>query len=234
MINSYFEYALINCRTHVITSVCERYQLKEKLIESVNKEWGEYKGITYDRNMLLSIQSLFEPEGVLDEGCYSGDSLILFDRCVSVYSSIRESLRKDKLVDYDSLFNSLVDICWLVASVYNSNMKNDKYVILLSNQKDIRDSAKSFLESVYVKAIQNHNEMVYITEAINAKKEHPLFTGLYDNQFEESEYYIQSNMTQKELLHIKNMHKSDCRTNLSMYYCLTATAVLAENIRRLG
>ena len=234
MTNTYFEYALSNCKSQVIKRVCERYSTKGKLIESVENEWGDYRRIISDRAVLQAIQTLFGSRGILDESFYSADSLVLYERCASVYSEIMCSWRKENAIEYERLFNSLIDICWLIASTYSSNTRKERYVILLSDQNIIHDSIRSFLESVYETAISDHNEGVYISEGINAKKEHLFFPWLYDNRFDQSMYYIRSDMTSRDLQYRKDEYVMDCRTRLSIYYSLTATAALAENIRRFG
>ncbi len=234
MTNTYFEYALSSCKSQVIKRFCERYSTKNKLIESVDKEWGEYRWIINDRSVLQAIQTLFGQRGILDESFYLSDSLVLYERCVSTYSEIMSSWRKDNAIEYERLFDSLIDICWLIASTFCSDTRKERYVILLSDQNILQDSIKSFLESVYVTAIRDHNEGVYISEGINAKKEHLFFPWLYDNQYDQSIYYIRSDMTSRDLQYRKDEYVMDCRTSLSIYYSLTATIVLADNIRRFA
>lgn len=234
MTNTYFEYALSNCRSNVIKNVCEHYTLKNKLLESVDKEWNMYFGITSDRSVLHSIQSLFGHEGYLYREFYSGDSKHLYNRCLSVYSDIMKTWKENKIIEYERLFDSLVDICWLIASIYNSENKNARGVILLSNHNTIRESMKLFLKQVYIDAINNHKECSYISEGIKAKRQHIILPWLYDNEYEESMYYIKSNMTPRELEQHMHDYAFNCTTSLSIYYSLTATVALAENIRRYG
>lgn len=232
MADTYFNYTLSNCESLIIKNICERFPTIIKLKSSASNDWIEYKEILCDSEIVRAISVFFEQSKEHDIGIYLGDSQIIYNRCNSAFLHLREEWGKGKVLDYDRLFDILVDVNWILASRYDSIQNNQRYVYLLSDQSRMRKAIRLFLDTVYVSAINYHNESIYVTEGIEAKKQHPFIPWLYDNQYNESYKYIRSDITLKELQEGKTFCKNACRNNLTMYYCLTATAALAESIRR--
>ena len=158
--------------------------------------------------------------------------MIIYTRCKESLDDIRTNWRNRKVLDYDALFNVLVDLCWLLASNSFSERNRHSNVALLSNHDQINKSLSSYLDALYNAAINEHNESVYVSEGINAKNEHPIIPTLYDNCYEESMRYIRSDSTRSELQDLKGQYEHWCNYHLSLYYGLTATAALADQIFR--
>ena len=232
MPNTYFEYTLSKCKSHLTKNVCARYSSLTKLLKSPEEEWGEYKRIKQDYELLDAIEGLLGSEELCHETYFTGDSLSLYNRCKTTLSVILLKWKKRENLEYDSLFDALTELCWLLASALNSKQCNKRYVVLLSDPNQINDSIKTFLDNVYSQAVNAHNETVYITEGIDAKKEHKWIPALYDNEFRESDKYIQSVWSIKELEKERALYKQACSSHLALYYGLTATAVLAYNYQR--
>ena len=232
MADSYFEYTLSKCRSSIIKMVCTRYEVKQKLQKSVTEEWNTYAGIISDRELLLNV-SEFLKSGELFRCCYVyGDSERLYNRCMSSMRNILTDYRNSKSVTYDRLFDALTDVCWLIASVSASEQNRLDKVVLLSNQKQINIALKDYLELLYVAAIHEHNESVFVGEGIQAKNEHPFLPFRYDYKYQESARYVNSNLTPSELKEIQRQQQDFCTKHLTIYYGLTVTAALADNIRK--
>lgn len=232
MADSYFEYTLSKCKSSVIKTVCARYQLKQWLQKSVKEEWSNYGEITNDSELIYEVAELFRRGELLRCCDVNGDSRIIYDRCISSILDIRINWRNGNGLDYDNLFDALADVCWMVASVYASERGRKENVILLCNQKQINESLRDYLEFLYDAAIHEHNESVYIGEGIQAKNEHPFLRYKYEYKYAESLRYINSDLTIQELENRKQLQKGFCSRHLTLYYGLTATAALADNIRK--
>ena len=232
MTDTYFDYVLSKCKTQRIRRVCERYSTREQLQKSVTETWNDHSSIIKDGELLFALRDLFQ-NGKLFRVCnVTGDSLIVFNRCKKSLDDIRTKWCNRGGLDYDALFNMLVELCWLLASNAVSERSGYRNVILLSNHDQLNKSLRSFLDRLYDAALKEYNESVYIGEGISAKSEHPIIPALYDNRYEESMRYIRSDSTRSELQDTKDQYEYWCNYHLALYYGLTATAALADQIYR--
>ena len=207
MADTYFDYVLSKCRSQGIKRVCERYSTRAQLQKSVTETWNDYPSIIKDGKLLFALRDLFQ-NGELFRACnVTGDSLIVFNRCKESLDDIRTNWRNRVGLNYGTLFNVLVDLCWLLASNAFSERNGYRTVVLLNNHDQLNESLRSFLDFLYDVAIKNHNESVYVGEGINAKNEHPLIPALYDNRYEESMRYIRSDSTPSELQDAKGQYE---------------------------
>lgn len=232
MAKSYFDYALSQYKTQAINKICKRFQTKSGLKKSAIEVWKEYPSITDDSELMHDISLFLSRDVVNGASDVMDDSLELYNRCETTFEQMNHSWKTSGYINYDALFDCLVDLCWLLASVSFSNRNHNRDIKLLDNRDQIRDSLCLVLESIYVDAIRNHNESVYISEGIRAKNEHPFMPTLYKNQYPESEAYIRSDYTRSELLDAKREHEYQCNYFLTIYYALTATAAFSDDVWR--
>lgn len=229
---TYFEYALSKNKKHTIKNVCKRYQLPIQLKRSMGEDWKNYENITNDSDLIYAISDSLRSWNIIKQCDFAGDSLDLYNRCLNSFGEIKRNWYSRKQLDYDRLFDVLVDICWLFASIRHSERENERYVKLLSNIDQICDSIKEYLEDQYEMAIQYHNESVFIGEGIAAKREHMIFPGLYEYQYEQSRKYIHSSDTVDGLIGLKEDNQYLCQKCLTVYYELTITCGLAYAVLR--
>ena len=232
MADTYFDYVLSKCKFQSIDRVCNSFSLRALLQKSVTETWNNYPSIVRDEDLLFALRALFQEQGDFMACNILGDSMIVYNRCKDSLDKIRTTWLRKEGLNYDSLFNALVDLCWLMASKANCERNGYRDVILLSNLDQINESLRSYLDYFYDLAIKAHNETIYISEGINAKTEHPFIPILYNNIHKESLYYICSNCTPLDLQNEKSQYESQCRYHLTLYYGLTATAALADYILR--
>ena len=232
MADTYFEYTLSKCRSSLISTICTRFQTKQKLLKSLEEEWKGYTGLTSNSTLVRTINEVLRNENFIRFQDVLGDSKIIYDRCEESFRLIRDNWRKGNRLDYDRLFDTLVDFCWLAASGEHCRQSHDRTIILLYQQTEIRDSLREYLDSLYTAAIEFHNDSVYMVEGRNAKIEHPWVPSRYNNKYPESSRYINSQWTVDQLLDMQQQCKDKCSGYLTTYYVLTATAALANNIRR--
>lgn len=232
MSDTYFEYTLLQCRSQKISNVCSRFSIRKRLLDSISEEWGGYNRIIRDYELMDAVDDIFR-FGEITKGCGANEDFSnLYSRCESDYYALRRAWKNREGLDYDRLFDALVELCWLIASAYNSNQSNNRYIVLLDNRKQIVESVKLYLDDLYANAIQDHNESVYIAEAIRHKKEHTLAPSFFDSQYPQSDWYIREGWTTKALEYEQQNFKTRCSLQLAQYYGLTATAALADNIGR--
>ena len=216
MADSYFDYVLSKCGLQRIRRVCKRYTTRAQLQKSVTETWNDHPSIIKDADLLYALSDLFQDREMFRVCDVVGDSLIIYNRCKDSLNDIRTNWLNKQGLDYDALFNVLVDLCWLLASNAFSERNGSRIVTLLSNHDQINESLYSFLDFLYDAAIKEHNESVYVGEGINAKNEHPFIPALYDNRYEESKRYIRSDLTRSELQGTKSQYEYWCNYHLTL------------------
>ena len=132
MAGTYFDYVLSKCRSQGIKRVCERYTIRAHLQKSVTETWNDHPSILKDGDLLYALRDLFQDREMLQVCDVAGDSMILYTRCKKSLDGIRTSWRNREGLDYDALFNVLVDLCWLLASKAFSERNGYRTVTLLS------------------------------------------------------------------------------------------------------
>ena len=208
MANTYFDYVLSQCRAQRISDICEVVSTRRALMEKANSGFNGCNNITADWRLFETVKVCLDNHGIIDPNTLGRDALEIYNRCRAVAFS-------DGSINYKRFFDMLVDYNWLQASIQNAKNEPSRCIDLLSDPIRMRSSLKEYLLCVYNGAVQDNNECVYIDEAIQAKGK--LFTGLFPFQHEES-------MQQDKR---ENSHKE-----MALFFGLTATAALAENIRR--
>lgn len=232
MAENYFEYIKERYGSAVIKNVCKKYPVMGKLAASANTEWENYSDVLKDSELLYSIADIFRSKELLGYQKPSKDYERLYDRCETVQKSIRRIFRENGKLDYDQLFDSIVDLCWLIASFENSSSDPREDIILLSNMGDIPKCFANYMDWEYERAIEYHNRSVYIQEAIDYKKEKSIITRLQKEIYKESWQYIREGWTKRDLEQELWDCRNICSRHLTRYYCFTVTMALAEKIRR--
>jgi len=223
MADTYFDYTLSKCRRQGISNVCEKFSTCNELIDIANSEYIRCKNITADWRLYEALEKCFNNPEIINPQLLGKDALIIYRRC-------SDSIFSENRLNYDRLFDALVEVNWLLASIYNSENIKLSHVVLLSNPAIINKALKGYLHNVFKDSIQYSLECEYIKEAKQAKKK--ILTGLYPFQYEESKYYVYNNFTMEELDQIWGHSKMDSLKKRSLYLGLTATAALADNIQK--
>lgn len=223
MAGTYFDYIILQCRTQGVGSVCAVVSTRKALMGKANSGFNGCNNITADWRLFETVKVCLDNHGIIDPNPLSRDALEVYNRCRAVVFA-------DSSINYDRFFDLLVDFNWLQASIQNAKNESSRYVDLLSNPIKIRSSLKEYLLGVYNDAIRDSNECVYIGEAIQAKGK--IFTGLYPFQYEESRYYASLDFTTSDLESMQQDKKENSHKGMALFFGLTATAALAENIRK--
>lgn len=222
MANTYFDYVLSQCRTQGISAICEVVSTRKALTDMANSGFNGCKNITADWRLTETVEDCLYNHRKIDPNALSRDALEIYNRCRAISFSDG--------INYDRLFDMLVDFNWLQASIQNAKKEPPRSIELLSDPIRIRCSLKEYLLDVYTGAVQDSNDCVYIDEAIQAKGK--FFTGLFPFKHEESRYYASPDFITSDLRSIQQDRRENSHKGMALFFGLTATAALAENIRR--
>ena len=223
MADTYFNYVLSQCRIQRINSVCDVVSTRKALEEMANSAYNGCNNITADWRLLETVKICLDNYEIIDPNSLDRDSLDIYNRCRTIAFS-------DGSINYDCLFDMLVEFNWLQASINNAKKEQTKCVELLSDPIMIQYSLKEYLLGVYTVAVQDWNEYVFISEAIQARRK--LFTGIFPFKYEESKYYISPDFSFSELESLQHKRRESSHKRIALFFGLTATAARAEDIIR--
>lgn len=227
MINTYFDYVISQCRLAGIGSICAVYPTRKTLIENANKSFSGCKNVTADWRLLNVVSVCLQNHDIIEPNILNQDALSIYERCQRLFLQSRTF----DSAEYNKYFDGLVDLCWLLASVQITKENNQRTCILESDPSKIREYLKRYLLELYNSSITDFNECVFIQEAMNARKK--FFSGLYDFQYEESKKYLSyQDFSITDLDELLDEYKENSISKMALFYGLTATSALAENIRR--
>ena len=225
MSESYFEYTLLQCRSQVIKNVCNVFSIRRELIKKAHDSFNGYDNITTDRRLFKSAGICFQNHSIIDPDKLNNDALIVYTRC-------KDALLSEELLDYDQWFNFLTEVNWLFASIQYANQTNSRRIMLLSDLEIIRGCLRDYLQELYDSAVEYSNECVYINEALRARQR--ILTGLYPFEHEESRQYLSPDISYSYLESLLNELREESIGKMALFYGLTATAALENEVRRFS
>lgn len=225
MSESYFEYTLLQCRSQVIKNVCNVFSIRRELIKKAHDSFNGYDNITNDRRLFKSVGICFQNHSIIGPDKLNHDSLIVYTRC-------KDALLSEELLDYDQWFNFLTEVNWLFASIQYANQTNSRRIMLLSDLEIIRGCLRDYLQELYDSAVEYSNECVYINEALRARQR--ILTGLYPFEHEESRRYLSPDISYSYLESLLNELREKSIGKMALFYGLTATAALENEVRRFS
>ena len=225
MAETYFDYALSQCRLPSISAVCSVDLTRKALQERATKGFNGCSNITADWRLLKTVSVCLQNQDIINSNQLDADAMTIYERCRDVFLS-------DIKIGYERCFDYLNELNWLFASVQNSKEKNQRHITLLTDPFEIDKFIKSHLLELYNSAVRDSNECIYIKEALQARKK--IFSGLYDFQYEESRYYLSQEFLPSELEQMEIDYRDNSICKMALFFGLTATAAFAENIRRFG
>jgi len=223
MAETYFGYAVSQCRIPSIKSVCSVYSTLKELKDRAAEGFNGSSSVTADRRLFNTVSGCLKNKEIINPNRFDMDALTIYERC-------RERVFSGNRMGYESWFDNLIDINWLLASIQNADENNHRGVSLLIAQDKVDYYIREYLLNLYNSAVQDNNECVYLKEAMQAKRK--LFSGLYDFQYEESKKYLSSDFQYSDLEQREYEYRDESICKMSMFLGLTATAVLEKNIRR--
>ena len=128
-----------------------------------------------------------------------------------------------------------MDLNWLLASVESAERGQ---VQLLVNPNEIEIALRKHLAKLHESALLDSKECLYIREAREARKK--FFIGFFKFQYDESRKYTAMDegfhflISDRELDDLEENFNDNSISKMTLFFGLTATAALAEDIRRFG
>lgn len=225
MANTYFDYALSQCQMPSISTVCSVDSTRKALQERAAKGFNGCSNVTADWRLLNTVFVCLQNQDIINSSRLEADSMTIYERCRGAFLS-------DCRIGYESCFDHLTELNWLLASIQNAKENNQRLISLLIDPAKINEFIKAHLLELYNSAVHDNNECVYIREALHARKK--FFSDLYDFRYEESRYYLSQEFLHSDLEQMESEYRDNSICKMALFYGLTATAALAENIRRFG
>ena len=225
MADTYFDYALSQCRMPSISAICSVDSTQKELRERAAKGYNGCSNITADWRLLKVVSVCLQNQDIINVNQLDADARTIYERC-------REIFLADNRIGYERCFDYLTELNWVLASIQNAKENNQQRIKLLIDPAKIDKFIKSYLFELYNSAVRDNNEGDYIKEALQARKK--FFSGLYDFQHEESKYYLSPEFLHSDLKQMENDYKDSSISKMALFYGLTATAALATSIRRFG
>lgn len=222
MAESYFEYVLLQCLISSIDTVCRVDSTIEALKERASKGFNGCRNIIDDCRMNKSVLGILQKTTIIDPKRLDDDAKTIYERCKDFFL---ENCEKE----YERYFDHLVDINWILASIQNAKETKQRHVTLLTDPSKISHAIKSYLFELYISAEHDKNKSDYIADALQARKKP--FSGL-SYHYEESRKYLSQDYSNYELEQMESNYRNNSICKMTLFYELTATAALAENIRR--
>lgn len=228
MQDTYFDHILSRYKGKSIALVSSVFPTKDKLQEAAREEFNGCRNIITDCRLIDAAMLFLKNSDLGDTRSLSVDTKIVFDRCWDRFQQMRESIRAREAVNYDFLFDTMVDCCWLASSMQYSREKNSGRINLLDDPNQIRVFLRLFLKSLHNFAISEMNEWTRISEAMKPKWQ--IFMGLCPDP--EVQKYLSRDLSHSDLERMLEERKDNSMNKMALFYGLTATSALAENIRR--
>jgi len=208
-----------------ISAVCGVDSTRKALQERAAKGVNGCGNVTADWRLLKTVSVCLQNQDIINTSQLDADARIIYERCREVFLS-------DSRIGYEECFDHLNELNWLLASIQSAKENNWRHAALLVDPVKINEFIKSYLLELYNSAVRDNNECIYIKEALQARRK--IFSGLYDFKYEESRYYLSQEFLHSDLEQMESEYKDNSICKMALFYGLTATAALAENIRRFG
>ncbi len=222
MRESYVEYILADCKCDRISCVCAAYDSTDDLIMAAKSGIRKIY-ILGQGNIVYALRNYLRKQKKI---VFSVDARKLYNRCLSKTDYMYHQNENRTDIDYDELFELLVDINWLVASICTAERKQSLDVPLERNMAVIYTWLRDALENDFRQQAYWYEEQCgYIETA--GKLKNQLFPGLCF--VSDVQQYIQ--MSADERKEKLEQARNSSVYALALYYALTATLVKSEEIR---
>ena len=226
---SYYEYVANQCRDEAIPLVCSFCNTKDELLHKAQEGADGNKGIFGQGWLIAGAISCINDRSAFNLESMNKDALIVHKRCFIRLMKMRDESRDRIDVDRDFMFDVLVELNWLLGSMEQSIEKSRSSIILMSDMTACRDSLRNALLDIYSSAVEDHNECVYIDEALEARKR--FFTRRYPFHFEGSKKYLSPDYQTSTIEGWRSEYQIRNIEKMALFLGLTITAAKAEEIR---
>lgn len=214
------------CKSQSISNVCNVVPTIDQLKVVASKGFGGCPNITSDSILTDALKDDLQSHVFSNPKQFDSDGRIIYER-------FKKKILNTTL-NYDELFDCLVDYIWLKASLGNG----ERYPVrLLSNPTEITGAVRTMLLKRYDSANMNYYKSNCIHEALQARKK--FFSGLYPFRYEGSKEYLIRDETGyvysfESLVQLESNTQKYSVSTMALFFGLTATAALADSYWRFG
>lgn len=226
MKENYVEYILADCKGDRISRTCITHAITDAFIMAAKAKFCGQRYIILDQgNIIYALRDYLNEQR---ESAFSEDAKKLYDRCTSKVDDMFSQKWNRINVSYDELFELLVDINWLVSSIWTAEKKQRVDIPLEKNMEVVHTRLRDALENNFRQQAYRYEEQCgYIEES--AKVKNQFFSGLcFDPEVQK--YIPLSTYEREELL--RQLRDLSVQ-KMTLYYALTATLIKSEKIRRV-
>lgn len=231
MIESYFEYCIKRCDDYDIASVCDIYKTKTDIIQAAKQGFNGEK-ILGQVHLISGADSFLLDNGFVCRERMGRDIKKLYNRFTSKIEKMKETNGKCMDVGREYMFNALIELNWLIPSLYKPIVEgNQSCVELLESQDECKFwLQKAISEEIYDGAIRSKEYSEHFKEAQSFK--YSIFTGLIPYP-EVNDYISAVGDDYRGLKQQEEYNRTESINYMALFFGLTATAALAEKIRRM-
>ena len=239
MQDSYFYYILSKCQNCDISRICSNYKNREVLLRRVENVLDFFPSALNTVELMDAIADIIIYSGndlvdfCIPPKILKGDITIIYSRVKTAFNTIEQIRISKQKINYDQLFEILLDLCWLLDSFYIAKKKSNTDAVLIDNIMDVKEATIALLSELYDKANNSSCEIDYINGAIKAIEEYPSRPSRAKFKFSASLEYIQNGWSIEELRDQKNELQILSTKRWALYYALVVTCALALGIRRM-
>lgn len=224
MRESYVEYILADCKGDRISCVCKAYVSINALITAA-KSGIRRSYILGQGNIVNALRTYLREHAGSD---FSVDAQKLYNRCSIKTDNMYRRNENRTDIDYDELFELLVEINWIVASIWTAEIKQSSYIPLERNMAVIHTRLRDSLENDFRQRAYWYEEQCSCIE-VSGKLRNQFLPGMCSNP--EVQHYIQMSTYEREA--VLRQTRNHSVQVLALYYALTATLIKSEEIRRM-
>ena len=230
---SYFEYCIKQCDDEDIAIFCDLYKTKAEILRVAKLGFGGCTNILVQGYLIPAASTFLEDNGLAAYDNMNRDLRKLYDRYTCNIKKMKSDSDNRILVDNDALFDVLVDLIWLIPSLYKpyteGELLEENNGLIESRDLRIQWLKTALKKEAYDYAWSSMETSEHFKEAQNVK--YSFFPRLIP--YSEVRSFIETFGDDSSQL--KRMEKGcylGSIESMSLFFGLIATAARAEKIRR--
>ncbi len=228
---SYLEYCIENCEDTDIAIFSDIYKTKKDLFNAAKQGFNGCDDILGQGNIIIASKSVLLDEGLVCYENFNRDTRKLYDRFVHNISKLNDDNSKRIDVDKDFLFDTLVDLNWLISSLFKPIAENSVSgeIALIVSYPERCIWLKKALNILYNTALRDKETGEHYKEAHSGL--YTIFTGAIPYR-EVKDYIVATNATSSDLIKQERHFYNESIEYMALYYALITTAAVYERIRK--
>ena len=225
----YFDWAIQKFRDNDISTALETLKSKDDLVRSFNKVISREGCYINDRRFLTALEKRVNEKG---RRPLSDHTLFLMNRCLAALSDLCNSL-SNELAEayYEKVFDTAYDACWLLVSLERAPNKKGE-IELYPKPYTITPRLRQYLKAIYEDGEYEKQQGEYIQEVLDLRKMGFIRSLRYECAHEEAREIARSGRSTNDLESEQWKHYYEFDRNMLLFYGLTVTSKLANDIRR--